>query len=79
MQAEHRTTRRWTIHHAGFKFGRWLDLGFFELRLETPTDIGTPVAPCGHGYGGMVIAGVANRLGERLDHLVFIDAYVPED
>jgi len=22
-----------TIHHAGFKFGRWLDLGFFELRL----------------------------------------------
>jgi phosphinothricin acetyltransferase len=25
-----------TIRHAGFKFGRWLDLGFFELRLETP-------------------------------------------
>jgi pimeloyl-ACP methyl ester carboxylesterase len=41
--------------------------------------IGTPVALCGHSYGGMVIAGVANRLAERLDHLVFIDAYVPED
>ena len=27
-----------TIHHAGFKFGRWLDLGFFELRLQTPLD-----------------------------------------
>jgi phosphinothricin acetyltransferase len=25
-----------TIHHAGFKFGRWLDLAFYELRLSTP-------------------------------------------
>jgi L-amino acid N-acyltransferase YncA len=25
------------IHHAGFKFGRWLDLALFELRLRTPT------------------------------------------
>lgn len=25
-----------TIHHAGFKFGRWLDLKFYELRLQTP-------------------------------------------
>lgn len=25
-----------TIHHAGFKFGRWLDLVFYELLLETP-------------------------------------------
>jgi phosphinothricin acetyltransferase len=24
------------IHHAGFKFGRWLDLSFYELRLRTP-------------------------------------------
>jgi phosphinothricin acetyltransferase len=24
------------IHHAGFKFGRWLDLDFYELRLRTP-------------------------------------------
>lgn len=40
---------------------------------------GTPVALCGHSYGGMVIAGVADRLGDRLDQLVFIDAYVPDD
>ena len=26
-----------TIHHAGFKFGRWLDLAFYERRLATPT------------------------------------------
>jgi phosphinothricin acetyltransferase len=25
-----------TIQHAGFKFGRWLDLAFYELRLRTP-------------------------------------------
>lgn len=25
-----------TIRHAGFKFGRWLDLGFYELLLDTP-------------------------------------------
>jgi L-amino acid N-acyltransferase len=25
-----------TIRHAGFKFGRWLDLGLYQLILETP-------------------------------------------
>lgn len=25
-----------TIRHAGFKFGRWLDLGLYQLVLETP-------------------------------------------
>jgi L-amino acid N-acyltransferase len=29
-------TRCGVIHHAGFKFGRWLDLAFYELRLTTP-------------------------------------------
>jgi phosphinothricin acetyltransferase len=27
-----------TIKQAGFKFGRWLDLGFWQLLLETPPD-----------------------------------------
>jgi L-amino acid N-acyltransferase len=27
-----------TIQHAGFKFGRWLDLGFYQLLLETPAE-----------------------------------------
>jgi pimeloyl-ACP methyl ester carboxylesterase len=40
---------------------------------------GAPLALCGHSYAGMVIAGVADRLGDRLDQLVFIDAYVPDD
>lgn len=29
-------THAGTIHHAGFKFGRWLDCAFYELILETP-------------------------------------------
>jgi pimeloyl-ACP methyl ester carboxylesterase len=33
----------------------------------------------GHSYGGMVITGVADRVPDRLAHLVYIDAYVPED
>lgn len=32
----------------------------------------------GHSYGGMVITAVADRLAERLSHLVYLDAVVPE-
>lgn len=34
---------------------------------------------CGHSYGGMVIAGVADRIADRIRNLVFLDAVVPED
>lgn len=27
-----------TIRQAGYKFGRWLDLGFFQLVLQTPAE-----------------------------------------
>ena len=33
----------------------------------------------GHSYGGMVISGVAELAAGRLSHLVFLDAFVPED
>jgi pimeloyl-ACP methyl ester carboxylesterase len=33
----------------------------------------------GHSYAGMVISGVADRTPERIAHLVFLDAMVPED
>jgi pimeloyl-ACP methyl ester carboxylesterase len=33
----------------------------------------------GHSYGGMVATGVADRVPERLAHLVYLDAFVPED
>jgi phosphinothricin acetyltransferase len=31
-------THSGTIKHAGFKFGRWLDLAFYQLILTTPTN-----------------------------------------
>jgi pimeloyl-ACP methyl ester carboxylesterase len=34
---------------------------------------------CGHSYGGMVITGVADRLGARVKQLVYLDAFVPQD
>ena len=33
----------------------------------------------GHSYGGMVITGVADRIADRVDALVFLDAVVPHD
>lgn len=32
----------------------------------------------GHSYGGMVIAGVAAQASERLAHLIYLDAFLPE-
>ncbi|MEI9963771.1 MAG: alpha/beta hydrolase [Caulobacteraceae bacterium] len=31
----------------------------------------------GHSYGGMVITGVATRIGERIRTLVYLDAFLP--
>lgn len=33
----------------------------------------------GHSYGGMVISGVADRIAERLERLVYVNAFVPQD
>lgn len=33
----------------------------------------------GHSYGGMVIPGVADRAGDRVGHMVYLDAAVPEN
>lgn len=33
----------------------------------------------GHSYGGMVITGVADSLPDRIQKLVYLDAFVPED
>src|SRR5206468_3396010 len=32
---------------------------------------------CGHSYGGMVITAVADRLGDRIRALSYLDAFVP--
>lgn len=31
----------------------------------------------GHSYAGMVVTGVADRMGERVDALMYVDAFVP--
>lgn len=33
----------------------------------------------GHSYGGVVITGVMDRIPERIQHVTFLDAKVPED
>src|SRR5262245_26502205 len=33
----------------------------------------------GHSYGGVVITAVSERVTDRLRHLVYLDAFVPED
>jgi len=37
----------------------------------------TDVVLVGHSYGGMVITGVADRMPERIKHLVYLDAFLP--
>ena len=37
------------------------------------------VVMVGHSYGGLVISGVADRMKDRLRHLVYLDAIVPRD
>src|SRR5690606_6360151 len=33
----------------------------------------------GHSYGGMVITGVADRVANRLKHVIYLDAFLPEN
>jgi pimeloyl-ACP methyl ester carboxylesterase len=37
------------------------------------------IALCGHSYGGMVIAGVAERVFEKIRSIVFLDAFLPRN
>jgi len=33
----------------------------------------------GHSYGGMVVTGAVDKIGDRVRHLVYLDAFVPND
>src|SRR5438132_10901408 len=37
------------------------------------------VVLCGHSYGGMVVSGVAEQMGDKIASIVFLDAFVPEN
>lgn len=47
--------------------------------IDNDTSAGDELVLVGHSYGGMVIAGVADRIPDRVDSLVFVDAVVPAD
>lgn len=47
--------------------------------IENDTAAGDELVLVGHSYGGMVITGVADRIPDRVDSLVFLDAVVPHD
>jgi pimeloyl-ACP methyl ester carboxylesterase len=33
----------------------------------------------GHSYGGMVVTGVADRIPDLITHIIYLDAFLPED
>ncbi|NQV94949.1 MAG: alpha/beta hydrolase, partial [Sphingomonadales bacterium] len=37
------------------------------------------VVLCGHSYGGWVISGVAEQVGDRIGSIVYLDAFMPGD
>jgi pimeloyl-ACP methyl ester carboxylesterase len=37
------------------------------------------VVLCGHSYGGCVVTGVADRIPDRIEALIYLDAFVPEN
>ncbi|PRC43322.1 alpha/beta hydrolase [Mycobacterium sp. ITM-2017-0098] len=45
--------------------------------IENDATAGDNLVLVGHSYGGMVITGVADRIPDRVDSLVFLDAVVP--
>ena len=48
---------------------------FNMMKFEDLSD----VILVGHSYSGMVISGVAQRVPERIAHLVYVDSNLPED
>lgn len=39
----------------------------------------TRVVLVGHSYAGMVVTGVADRLSDRISHLLYLDAFLPDN
>lgn len=57
------------------------EVGLYTHIDDIVAEIGdhTDVVLVGHSYAGLVISGVANRIPDRIAHLVYLDAMVPED
>ena len=61
------------LAHAGIDLNTHITDILNVLEFEDLRDI----ILIGHSYGGMVATGVADRAAERINHLVYLDAFVP--
>ncbi|WP_163890628.1 alpha/beta fold hydrolase [Mycolicibacterium hippocampi] len=63
------------LSHAGVN----LETHIADVLAELSAHRVTNAVLAGHSYGGMVVTAVADRMPERIDSLVYIDAVVPRD
>lgn len=54
-------------HHIAFVMDQIISLNLNNVIL------------CGHSYGGLVITGVGDRIPERINALIYIDGYIPDN
>ena len=64
------------LAHAGVNLETHITDVLAALEAESDAD---DLVLVGHSYGGMVITGVADRIPEKVDALVYLDALVPRD
>lgn len=63
------------LRHSGINLDTHID----EVVALLDIHRSEPAVLVGHSYGGMVITGVADRIPEKVDALVYLDAFVPAD
>jgi pimeloyl-ACP methyl ester carboxylesterase len=84
----HLTKGGWTVYAPSMTgCGDRAHLATPEVGLDThvkdivsiiETEELTDVVLCGHSYGGLVIRMVADQIPDRIGHLIYLDAAVPE-
>jgi pimeloyl-ACP methyl ester carboxylesterase len=65
------------VHLASLDVG--LDTHIQDILMVLEYEELRDVILVGYSYSGMVITGVAERVADRLAHLVYLDAFVPQD
>lgn len=63
------------LAHAGIGLETHIEDIVNFLRFEKLSN----VILVGHSYGGMIVTGVADRVPERIRHVIYLDAIVPAD
>jgi pimeloyl-ACP methyl ester carboxylesterase len=63
------------LQHDGIDLSTHIEDVVQLIRYESLTDI----VLVGHSYGGLVISGAVERVGDAVASIVFVDAFVPDD